>query len=85
MNYVGPIPVPNDTNLADFLTKLRHEATLELEVLLSEFSEVIDYGKEEGEPEEFAYARLLNQLATIETPKLIRILSAAIWRIQIGT
>lgn len=81
-DHVGLNPVPDDAKLEDWLEELLEAANKEKESLLEEFVDVVQYGKNEGEPYLFAYARLLNHLASLDHPLLIHILSAAIWEIM---
>jgi hypothetical protein len=79
---VGLEPAPDDNNLVDWLEQRLKEADEQKEKLIEEFIDVVKYGQEEDEPYLFSYARLLNHLATLNTPDLIKILSAAIWEIM---
>lgn len=80
--HVGLHSVPDDKDLAKWLRSLLIEANEEFLVYFNEWQEVVEMTEESKEPEEWAYARLLNNLATLDQPKLIRLFSAAIWRIN---
>ena len=82
MKKVGLHQVPDDEDMEDFLRSLLQEAKLELSSLITEFSDVVQYGDEEEEPKIFAYARLLNHLSQAKKPEIVRMLSAAIWVMQ---
>ena len=79
---VGLNPVPDDAKFSEWLEELLEAASNEKDFLLEEFVDVVKYGAENGDPKIWGYARLLNHLATLDQPLLIRILSAAIWQIM---
>lgn len=72
-------PVPTDDHLAEKLRERIQLAIDEASEFLEEYRDVVEYSKGRGEPEEFAYARLLNHLAEVDNPRLIKILSAFIY------
>lgn len=78
-NHVGLEAVPDDEDMVKWLRVKSNLAHLELLKYLEEYKEIVEYGESQEEPKEFAYARLLNNLATIEQPELIKMLSAAIY------
>lgn len=79
-DHIGLDAVPDDENLIKWLRVKFGLANVELLEYQQEFNEVVELTKENDEPIEFAYARLLNNLATKTEPELIRMLSAFIWR-----
>jgi hypothetical protein len=80
---IGVEPVPDD-EIEKWLKAKLSIAEEEAQKLASEFKEVIEMGEQKGDPEIFAYARLLNHLAELESPALLRILSAYVWFNQKG-
>lgn len=80
MNRVGLTPVPDDTDIVKFLEKIKEDSSFKVNALVEEFEEVVHYGQEEGEPEIFAYARLLNHLAMVEHGDLIRMLATMVYQ-----
>jgi hypothetical protein len=79
--HVGLEPAPDDDQLEEWLGHKIDEASEEMEALIEEFVDVVKAGQEEDEPYLWSYARLLNHLATLDSPKMLRVLSAAIWTI----
>lgn len=79
---VGLEAAPKDEDLVDWLSDKLEKADNELEEIVSTLADVMEYGKEEGEPYLFGYARLLNHLTSLNQPKLIRVLSAALWQLM---
>lgn len=79
---VGLSSVPDDANLIEWLNSLYVDANNELLDYLKEWNEVVDMTKEDNDPIEWAYARLLNNLSSLDNPKLIRMLSAFIWNMS---
>lgn len=78
---LSPVPnIPDDESMVNYLNKLFAEANEEYWVIYHEFQEVVEMTKENGEPIEFAYARLLNHLADMDAPVILRALSSVIWR-----
>jgi hypothetical protein len=78
---VRPEPVPDDENIAEWLDEKEeiHEAIVN--EMLDAINGVIDQTRSEGEPDIFAYGKLLNYLAStdIKQPELIAICAAALW------
>lgn len=72
--------IPDDETMVKYLNGRYAEGNEEFLVIFNEFQEVVQLTKDNGEPIEFAYARLLNHLAELDAPVLLRALSAIIWR-----
>jgi HSP90 family molecular chaperone len=81
-NRVGLEPAPDDDKLVEWLREKIDKAEKDFNKLVSDFHEVVDYGIEEGEPFEFAYARLLNFCASLSQKELIELLSGATWYVR---
>lgn len=77
---IGVDPVPDDEDLVKWLNERFKSSDEEYKTIFTEFQEVVSLTRENGEPIEFAYARLLNRLATLDAPVILRALSAVIWR-----
>lgn len=78
---VGLEPVPDDENIANWLTErsLKHEEIVG--EVLTGIEGLRAEVKEDGEPDIFAYGKLLNFLASEEVsqPELIAICAGALW------
>lgn len=85
MDRIGVDPVPSDEEKEAWLQKKLDQATDLAKELAAGFDDAAQYSKEQGEPEIFAYARLLNHVATLDTPTIIRILSAFVWHNNKGS
>ena len=70
--------VPDEEMVKWFRAKF-YISKVELLKYQSEFVEVMQVVNNEDDPVEFGYARLLNNLATLEKPQLVRMLSAMLW------
>lgn len=79
MDRIGVDPVPPDEEKEAWLKTKLGLAAVAATKLAADFDDAAQYSIEQGEPEIFAYARLLNHLASLDTPTLIRILSAFVW------
>lgn len=77
-NRIGIESVP-DEEMEKWLQSRLDMATKDATVLTEEFLEVVELGQERNDPEIFAYARLLNHLAGLDAPTILRILSAYVW------
>lgn len=77
---VGLESVPNDAEIVGWLNHRFSEHSEQLVNYLREFNEVVELTRSDGEPIEFAYARLLNNLALLDSPKVLNMLAAMIWR-----
>jgi len=81
---VGLIPVPDDANVTEFLEKLRTENTEEMQRFLKELKDTVSETESSGQPEVFAYGKMLTYLATEESvtqPWLINVLASALWEL----
>jgi len=81
---VGLIPVPDDANVTEFLEKLRTENTEEMQRFLKELKDTVSETGSSGQPEVFAYGKMLTYLATEESvtqPWLINVLASALWEL----
>lgn len=76
---IGVDPVPDDAEKEQWLQDKLKTATELAKQLADGFEDAAQYSKEQNEPEIFAYARLLNHVAGLDQPTLIRILSAFVW------
>ena len=77
--HVGFTPIPKDADIAEFLQNLIKEQREELGATLKQLYDTIEQTHEAEEPTVFAFAKLLNFLASLEKPELVRLLSAALW------
>ena len=73
------VPDVPDEEMVKWLRAKFYLSKVELLKYLSEFVEVMQVVNNEDDPVEFGYARLLNNLATLEKPQLVRMLSAMLW------
>lgn len=73
------VPDVPDEEMVKWLRAKFYISKVELLKYQSEFVEVMQVVNNEDDPVEFGYARLLNNLATLEKPQLVRMLSAMLW------
>ena len=73
------VPDVPDKEMVKWLRTKFYVSKVELLKYQSEFVEVMQVVNNEDDPVEFGYARLLNNLATLEKPQLVRMLSAMLW------
>ena len=73
------VPDVPDEEMVKWLRAKFYLSKVELLKYQSEFVEVMQVVNNEDDPVEFGYARLLNNLATLEKPQLVRMLSAMLW------
>jgi hypothetical protein len=81
---IGLTPVPDDADVTKFLENVRSENSQEMEAFLAELKKTLQETENSGQPEVFAYGKMLNYLATEESvtqPWLINILAAALWEL----
>lgn len=71
---------PSDEDLVKWLRAKFYTSQVELLQYQAEFNEVMQITNSEDNPVEFGYARLLNNLAEMDQPKLIRLLSVFMWK-----
>ena len=76
---VGFKRLPDDANIEDWLNKLFLEYRAEMDQFGIELVETIQQTNKDEEPRIFAFAKMLNKLATMDKPQLIKILSAVMW------
>lgn len=84
VRHIGLNPVPNDENIEQFLQKIIQQNRTEMENFLKELVKTIDETEQSGQPNEFAYGKMLNYLATEESVTqawLINSFAAAIWEL----
>ncbi|AKU45361.1 hypothetical protein MADRUGA_71 [Mycobacterium phage Madruga] len=79
---VGLEAAPDDAQLEDWLGQKIDSASEEMEEILGDFVDMVKLSMDDGDPWLWNYARLLNFLATLDNPKMIRVLSAALWTIM---
>lgn len=83
VNHIGLVPVPGDEPLSEFIEKMIKGDTELLGKKLGELDLTVKETKEQDQPDNFAYAKLMNYLATvISHPDLIHLCAAALWEIH---
>lgn len=78
---IGLKPVPNDTQLAEFLNQAISENEKLLNETLDELKETITDTINKNEPEVFAYGKMCNYLASLSPVERIALSAAALWRL----
>ena len=81
---IGPNPVPDDVSVEQFLDSIQKENHAEMGEFLAELRKTLSEAENSGQPEIFAYGKMLNYLATEESvtqPWLINTLAAALWEL----
>lgn len=85
-DHVGLVPVPSDGELVPFLQKMIDDDTASLDLHTAEVEDTIDDTVEnQGQPIEFAYAKMLNFLANDEMMsrlELVHLCAAALWKLH---
>lgn len=79
---VGLEAAPDDAQLEEWLGQKIDAASNEMEEILGDFVDMVKLSMDDGDPWLWNYARLLNFIATLDNPKMIRVLSAALWTIM---
>lgn len=77
---VGIRAIPDDADLAKFLFALSEEYEAKIKDVNEQMDDTIDQTIRSKEPPIFAFAKLLNYLASLEKPELIELLAASIWK-----
>ena len=80
--HIGLVPVPDDGELSDFIRKMIVSDSEQCDRHTAELAETVEATREMEEPEEFAYARMLNFLESLEEKDLIHLCASALWRIH---
>lgn len=78
---IGPRSIPDDANLKELLSELIKENSITLISKGAELIDAVSEFKERGEPEEFAYGKLLNYLQAQDKPELVYLCAAAMWNL----
>lgn len=79
-DVIGLVPVPGDKPLGEFIETLIKRDREFLNKKLIELEDTIRETKESEQPDNFAYAKMLNYLAKgISHPDLINLCAAALW------
>lgn len=82
--HIGLTPVPDDVKIETFLKDIIYKNREEMENFLKELIKTVDETEDSGQPNEFAYGKMMNYLATEESvtqPWLINMLAAAMWEL----
>lgn len=77
---IGIRAVPDDADIAKFLGAMieeNQEKRIEVE---NQLRDTVDETIRQNQPPVFAFAKLLNYLATLEKPDLIELLSSCLWK-----
>jgi hypothetical protein len=77
---IGIRAIPDDADIAKFLQKLIEEYDEKVGVQKQELADTIEQTIRNDEPPVFAFAKMLNFLATLEKPELIELLAGLLWR-----
>lgn len=81
-DVIGLVPVPGDKPLGEFIESLIVRDTVLMDEKVQELHDTIKETLESDQPEEFAYAKMLNYLAKgVPHPDLISVCAAALWHI----
>lgn len=81
--FIGPVPVPKDKPLGEFIESLIERDSIFLEAKQIELSNTTKQTREEEQPVSFTYAKLLNFLnKVIEFDELVHLCAAAMWKLQ---
>ena len=78
---IGPVPVPDDENLSEFIKGIIQQNHSIVVEKLGELGDTVRETLSENQPKEFAYAKLLNYLSAQDTPELIHLCAASLWKL----
>jgi hypothetical protein len=79
-DVIGLVPVPGDKPLGEFIQELINRDTEFLNEKLGELLSTIKETREEGQPTNFAYAKMQNYLNKVATyPEIISLAAAGLW------
>lgn len=81
---IGLTPIPDDVDIEKFLQKIRAENCEEMTRFLDELRATLEETENSGQPEVFAYGKMINYLAREESvtePWLISVFAAAVWNL----
>lgn len=81
VRHIGIRKIPSDADLEKFLESLIKEYLDETDKTVGELNETIKETEDSGQPSSFAFAKMLNYLATLEKPELIELLAGALWHL----
>jgi hypothetical protein len=77
---IGIRAIPDDVNIATFLSKMIEEHDHKREAVEEQLADTLEETIRASQPPVFAFAKLMNYLATLEKPELIELLSSSLWR-----
>jgi hypothetical protein len=82
-NVIGLHPVPPDAVLEEYLNETIQKDVARLDGQLELLWDAVEESLDKGQPEVFAYAKLLNFLAsdTLDKPDLVHLCAAAMWKL----
>ena len=82
-NVIGLRPVPPDAVLEEYISKTIAKDISVLDGQLEFLWDAVEDCLDKGQPEVFAYARMLNFLAsdTLSKPELVHMCAAAMWKL----
>lgn len=80
---VGFTPIPTDANIQFWLDDLVADHKTLLDALLNDLARTVEETAEKGQPPIFAYAKMMNYLASeqVKKPEVVRLLAAALWEL----
>lgn len=82
VRHIGIRLVPDDADVAKFLSDLSEEYKKLSKEKGEELIETIEETMRSGQPPIFAFGKMLNYLATLEKPELVEILAGALWTLN---
>lgn len=77
---IGIRAVPPDADIARFLQQLIKEYEAKLNGVERGLADTVSQTAHDNEPEVFAFAKMLNYLATLTKPELIELLASSLWK-----
>lgn len=82
-NVIGLHPVPPDAVLEDYIKETIKKDVENLDGQVELLWDAVETSLERDQPEVFAYAKLLNFLAsdTLDKPDLVHLCAAAMWKL----
>lgn len=80
---IGLHPVPPDAVLEEYLKETIQQDIARLDGQLELLWDAVEESLDKGQPEVFAYAKLLNFLAsdTLDKPDLVHLCAASMWKL----
>ena len=83
INFPTAVPEPDDETLEEFIDQQMNQALTMLKEKIKELDITVDETEESGQPNNFAYAKLLKSLNNdISSTQLVHLCAIAMWKLD---